>query len=134
MTVMRWDELQVLMALREREVERARARGQSWTPPVDVVETEDAYVIAAELPGLSEADFDVHVTSDSLTLRGRRPVPDCAGHEYLRLERPHGAFQRRFGFPLPVDGTAVIAHFQEGVLTVTVPKAIVSTGRRVDIS
>ena len=109
-------------------------RGDSgWTPPADVSETEDSFVVVAELPGVRRADVNVKATDDTLTIRGYRPEPGCEPACYVRLERGHGQFVRRFTFPGPLDVDAVQADFKDGILTVTLPKAAEARARRVEV-
>jgi HSP20 family protein len=85
------------------------------------------------LPGVQRDDVDVAATHDTLTIRGHRPNPGCEPACYVRLERGHGQFVRRFSFPasLAVDG--VQADFKDGILTVILPKAPELRGRRVEV-
>lgn len=127
---MRWESLR---EYRSRAGHVHRRGDSGWTPAADVSETDDCYIVVAELPGVRRADVDVAATQDSLTIRGFRPDPGCAPAGYVRLERGHGPFVRRFSFAdrLAVDG--VQADFKDGILTITLPKAVESRGRRVEV-
>ena len=105
-----------------------------WTPAADVSETEASFIVAIELPGIRRDDVDVAATHESLTIRGHRPDPGCEPACYVRLERGHGSFVRRFTFPSRLDVDAVQADFADGILTVTLPKAPEPRGRRVEVS
>jgi HSP20 family protein len=100
----------------------ARA-ARRFTPAVDLVETEDSYVLRADLPGVSEADVDVELEDNVLTVKGERTAESAerAGG-YYRLERASGAFARTLRLPDGVDGAAIAATFDKGVLEVTIPK------------
>ncbi len=127
---MRWESLR---EYRTRASQADRRGDSGWTPPADVSETEDSFVVVAELPGVRRADVDVAATADTLTIRGHRPSPGCEPAGYVRLERGHGQFVRRFTFPGQLDVEAVQADFKDGILTVTLPKAQDARGRRVDV-
>lgn len=92
-------------------------------PAVDVTEEENAYKIAAELPGMTEKDIDVSVSGDMLVLKGekRQEREEKEKNRYLS-ERSYGAFQRSFALPDGVDADKITAEFAKGVLTLTLPK------------
>src|SRR5262245_50891754 len=101
----------------------------TWTPAGDVVETEDAYVLAAELPGVRREDISVEVEDRRLELSGRRP-PVEDGRGFVRMERSYGPFRRSFAFDQPLDAASVSATFERGVLTVRVEKRPAPSGAR----
>ena len=127
---MRWESLR---EYRTRAGQADRRGDSGWTPPADVSETEDSFIVVAELPGVRRADVDVKATHDTVTIRGFRPDPGCEPACYVRLERGHGQFVRRFTFPGPLAVDAVQADFKDGILTVTLPKAVEARGRRVEV-
>jgi HSP20 family protein len=95
-----------------------------FTPRVNVTESDEAYLVEAELPGLEEKDFEVVLEDDVLTLRGqKRDERESAEHGWRRTETAHGRFERRFRFPVEVVADAVKAEYRNGVLMVTLPKA-----------
>ena len=130
----RWDPLRDLFALQERIERMADAGAGGWTPPVDLYETADRYVLTAELPGLTREDIDINVQDGTLTLQGRRRSAAVPCERYHRVERGHGAFRRRFSVPVPIDGQGVTADLKDGVLTVTLPKAVEALPRRIEVS
>lgn len=130
---MAWEQVHRLLVLRELGGGAARRHADGWSPDVDVMETDAAFVVVAELPGLSEQDFEVHVTGLALTLKGERRAATASCDAYLQLERPSGPFHRRFSFPVPVAVDRVVATFENGVLTITVPKAG-PDARRIEVS
>jgi HSP20 family protein len=129
----RWDPIRDLLALQERFERLADAGTPGWTPPVDLYETADHYVLTAELPGLDREDIDIQFHDGMLVIQGQReaPVP-C--EQYHRVERGHGAFARRFALPAAVDAARITAEFKDGVLTVTAPKAPHVVPRRIEVS
>jgi HSP20 family protein len=94
-------------------------------PAVDVTEDDNAYKIAAELPGMSEKDIDISVTGDVIVLKGdkRQEREEKEENRYVS-ERSYGAFQRTFALPDGVDRDKIGAEFARGVLTVTLPKTV----------
>lgn len=100
-----------------------------WVPAVDVVETEDAYVLSVELPGVAREDVELAADGRWLELSGSRPQP--VEGTFAQMERSYGAFRRAFELPAPVEIDAVSADLVQGVLTITVPKR--STGRKIEI-
>jgi HSP20 family protein len=99
------------------------APARRWIPAMDLVETEDHYVLTADLPGLGQDDISLEFEGDVLTLSGERATEHADRREgYYRLERATGAFSRSLTLPEGVDPDAVEATFDKGVLTVRIPK------------
>ena len=94
----------------------------SFTPRVDIEETETEVCVTAELPGLDEKDLDVHLTDDTLVLKGekREEHEDRTNGWH---ERSYGRFERSIPLPCEVDADHVSAQFKNGVLTVRLPKS-----------
>lgn len=106
-----------------------------WIPAMDLIETEGAFVLTADLPGLSESDVSIEVKDNVLTVSGERK----SEHEnrkagYYRVERSYGSFRRTLTLPEGVDPEAVKATFDKGVLEVTVPKPEQQAPRKVQIT
>ena len=95
--------------------------GAGW-PRTDVVETDNEYRVTAELPGLEEKDVEVTLEGDLLTIKGEKKVESGDGDAVVS-ERYHGKFQRSMQLGGEVDRDKVSASFQNGVLTVTLPKS-----------
>jgi HSP20 family protein len=92
-------------------------------PAVDVVEKDNAFEIAADLPGLDEKNVEVHVANGVLTIRGeKKEEKEEKKKDYYLHERQFGSFERSFGIPDEVDVNRIEAAFKKGVLTVTLPK------------
>ena len=130
----RWDPLRDLLALQERMERLSGHESAGWTPPVDLYETSDAYVVTAELPGLQRHDIEIRFHDGQLTLQGTRPKSDVPCERFHRVERGHGSFTRTFHLPVAVDGDRVTADLRNGVLTVTCPKAADGVSRRIQVS
>lgn len=98
--------------------------GHSWYPSVDVLETQTAFVIKAELPGVTSKDVKLNMTNNTLTLYGeKKQESEEESHNYYRVERIYGTFERSFTFPSDVEADKISATYKDGVLVVTVPKA-----------
>jgi HSP20 family protein len=91
---------------------------------VDVHETADDIVVTAALPGLKADDVDITITGQSLTIRGEFKADDEVERgQYLYRERRFGTFQRQLQLPVRVQSEAATAIFEDGVLTLSIPKA-----------
>jgi HSP20 family protein len=96
----------------------------SAMPAIDVTETDKAYEITAELPGMDEKNIEVKVADDVLTIKGeKREEKEEKNKDYYLSERSFGSFQRSFQVPSGVDTDKVDASFKNGVLTVILPKS-----------
>ncbi|HTQ72591.1 MAG TPA: Hsp20/alpha crystallin family protein [Acidocella sp.] len=92
-------------------------------PSVDIAETEKAYTITAELPGMAAEDVEVALDGGVLMIKGeKRSETKTEEKNYHLTERSYGAFQRRFSLPDGVDRNAINAAVDKGVLTLTLPK------------
>jgi HSP20 family protein len=111
-----------------------RLRAGYVYPPMNVWETDDAYTVACEVPGLEMEDLEVYVTGDQLTVSGRRQetVPE-EGVTLHRHERDTGRFSRGITLPGPVDGAKTEATLTDGVLVVRVPKSEEAKPKRVAV-
>jgi HSP20 family protein len=97
--------------------------GRRWIPAMDLVETEEHYVLTADLPGLSQEEISLEFDGDVLTLSGERKSEHTERKEgFYRLERATGSFSRTLTLPEGVDPDAVTATFDKGVLEVRIPK------------
>jgi HSP20 family protein len=108
----------------------------SWTPPIDVYETTDRYVIAAELPGLAREHIELALEDTRLTIRGQRIDRTASSGDVMhfhQVERGHGAFARTFEFGSKIDTDGVSADLTNGVLTVTLPKAAIPPARKIEV-
>lgn len=108
----------------------------SWIPPVDIHETDGAFVCTADLPGLSKDDIEVTVEDGTLTISGERTFENTENEkaQLRRVERSYGSFRRSFTLPTGIDAKKVEAKFKDGVLTLTLPKAETAKPRRITVS
>jgi len=95
----------------------------AWAPAVDIYETEHELVVKADLPDIDPKDLDIRVENNNLTIRGERKFEKKVNEDnYLRVERAYGAFSRSFTLANTVNPEAIRADYQNGVLTLSIPK------------
>ena len=105
-----------------------------WSPSVDILETENALVLRADLPELKLEDIEVRVENQTLTIKGERKFEkDEKVKGYHRIERSYGSFLRSFAIPTTVEPEKVAADYKNGVLTVTLPKKEEAKPRHVKV-
>ena len=108
---------------------------RAWVPAVDIQESEDGYRLQAELPGLTKDDVQITLENNVLRLSGERKFEkDVKQESYHRIERSYGSFSRSFALPHQVSSDKVEAKFDNGVLSIHVPKAEQAKSRRISIS
>ncbi len=106
-----------------------------WGPRVDIHETDDMYVVEAELPGLTKDDIKLSVHESTLTLEGEKKLEEeKKGRNWHRQERVYGKFQRSFTLPSAVDANKISATFKNGVLTIELPKSEAARPKEIPIS
>ena len=106
----------------------------AWTPAVDLHETDDGFVIKAELPGVSKDDVSVDVHQNTLTLHGQRThAAEVKQDKYHRVARAYGTFQRAFVLPAGVDQEKVQATCKDGVLELHLPKSEAAKPRKITV-
>ena len=111
--------------LLEQQLRAAERPAAERVPAAEVHETDDAYVIALELPGVDKTSIDVKATDRSLVITAQRPAPDPGDSPSTPLlsELPYGTWSRSFRFPGGINRESLQAHYRDGLLTVTAPKA-----------
>lgn len=102
-------------------------------PRVSLEDTGAAFVLRAEVPGLTEKDLDLNVEGDTVTLKGERTTSVPEGYSVHRRERATQRFARSFSLPAQVDSEKAEASLQHGVLTVTIPKAQQAQPRKISV-
>lgn len=110
------------------------ALGNSWIPAVDVEETDNEYLLKAEMPGLKKEDVKISLADNVLTITGEKKSEERKDDKrYHRVERSYGSFQRSFALAAPIQGDRVSASFKDGILIVTVPKSEEAKPKEIDI-
>lgn len=127
----RWDPFQEMLNLR-RTVDRLfdnASPDREWQPTqwglaVDVVENKDDFVVKASIPGINPDDLDVSYSDDTLTIKGEiKSENEYKEDQYHLRERRYGSFARSISLPTKIKGDAIDASYQNGVLTLRLPKA-----------
>lgn len=110
------------------------ASNRPWTPSVDIYETENELVLKADLPDINLKDIDVRVENQTLTLAGERKFEHRDEKQgFHRIERSYGNFMRSFAVPNTFDTDHIAAQYQNGVLTVTLPKKEAAKPRQIKV-
>lgn len=137
-----WDPIRDMISMREavdRMLDESFARGSqsrgtgAWLLPMDAYITDDAIVIRADIPGIEPDDLDITLEGDTLTIRGEIKRDDANNRKYVLLERPTGKFERTLTINTPIDNEKVEANFNNGVLTLTLPKAEAVKPRQITV-
>ena len=106
-----------------------------WSPPVDILETEDNLTLKADLPDVKTEDLDIRVENNTLTIRGHRNFEKEENVKgWHRIERSYGEFVRSFAVPPSLDTEKVAADYKNGVLTVTLAKKETAKPKQVKIA
>jgi HSP20 family protein len=127
--MLRWDPFPELY--RGMPLERG---GQLFSPSFDVRETSDAFILQADVPGVTEKDLDISLTSNRLTISGRRESEEeIKGETHYRMERSWGSFSRTFTLPTEIDANKVSAELKHGVLMIQLPKTGESMAKRIPV-
>jgi HSP20 family protein len=133
MALVRWEPSEGLASLR-REMDRLfegffergpRGLGNlsAWEPAVEVADTKDSVIIKAQMPGIPKDNIQVHVTDDSITLKGEMKEEEKTEEKnYSRREFRYGAFSRTIALPATVQADKATAQLKEGILEITIPK------------
>jgi HSP20 family protein len=134
MAIVRWEPFRDLVSV-QRDFDRlfreafspqfaeAELSTRSWAPPVDIYETDNDIVLKAELPGVDPKDVEVRVEDNNLYLKGERKFEkEVKEQNYHRIERSYGSFARSFSLPSSISADKVKAEFNDGLLTITMPK------------
>jgi len=107
----------------------------TWSPSVDIFETETEIVVKAELPGIERKDISLNLEKNVLTLRGeRRFEKETKEENYHRIERNYGGFSRSFSIPATVDEEKIRAEYRDGVLKIALPKKEQVKPKQIQIS
>jgi len=144
MALERWDPFREAISLRdamnsllqESFVRPGSMQGQSGhgTLPLDITETENEFVVKASLPGVKPEDVEITVHGDTLTIRGESKGEEEKKGEHWHLrERRYGSFQRSVALATPVNSDQAQAHYEHGVLTLTLPKSEAAKPRQIKV-
>jgi HSP20 family protein len=105
-----------------------------WAPSVDILETQNDLVLKADVPGIEQKDIDIQIENGTLTLKGERKFEKQEDNKgFHRMERSYGSFVRYFTLPDTVDTEHVKADYQNGVLTITLPKKEIAKPKAIKV-
>jgi HSP20 family protein len=138
----RWNPFREMMTLRN-EIDRLFAESVEWPTQergvaaglaLDLSEQEDAYIVEASTPGIAPEDLDIHITDNVLTIQGEfKQETDEEQKTWHLRERRYGRFSRSLRLPMQVNADEVTAEYNDGVLTLTVPKAEEALPKRITV-
>ena len=145
MLLQRWDPFREMISLREamdRLIRDGFVGSGNWLPAsggqsvaFDVHESEDAYVLKAELPGVKPDQTEILVQGNTVTIRGERKADEERQEKgYLLREHQYGAFRRALTLPVAINADQAEAQFENGVLTLTLPKAEEAKPKAIKVS
>jgi HSP20 family protein len=115
------------------ELPRASQFLSGAAPALDVYEDKENFFVKAELPGMKKEDIEVSLHEGSLSISGERNEEKVENGEVYRSERFFGRFQRTVALPATVDAGRIKAQYQDGILTVTLPKAEEAKPKQIDV-
>ncbi len=133
MAAFRWDPFRELASLQERldrmfrDIDRTRTAqsfiSSQWTPPVDIFEAGDMFIIKLEIPEVERESIDITTEGSELTITGERKIEQgTSAQQYLRMERGYGTFTRSFSLTQAIDASGIKASIEDGILRVELPK------------
>ena len=105
-----------------------------WSPALDLYQSSDNVVAVVELPGMRKEDIDISLHDGTLTISGERKRESTGAEKAERTERYVGTFRRSIALPTTVDVNKVRASYQDGILTVTLPKAEEAKPKQIQVS
>jgi len=135
MTIIKWDPYKTMKQVQEcieslfetsvvkSKYSEDEVMHHEWTPDVDIFEDDEKIVIKTDLPEVDDNDISIKYDNSMLILKGERKFnPETNVEYYRRIERPYGAFLRKFAVPSNIDANGIKAKRSSGVLTITLPK------------
>ena len=106
----------------------------TWLPAVDIIENENDYLVKVELPGVDKNGVKITINDDVLTIRGeKKQEREKKDDNYHRVERSYGSFQRSFTLPSSVQSEKIEASYDNGILTVMLPKAEEAKPKEIEV-
>ncbi len=139
-TTVRWSPRRELVSLREamervldENLGEKHLAGREGRLPIDVYTTTTEIVVVAAVPGLAAKQVEVTLEGNTLTIRGELPPP-LENVEYIFQERPFGRFSRALTLNVPIDADNVVATFDNGMLTLTLPKSVPTKPKTIKVN
>ncbi|MFB3885474.1 MAG: Hsp20/alpha crystallin family protein [Thermodesulfobacteriota bacterium] len=133
MVYVKWEPFRDLMAMQDRmsrlfdetlsHLWKEEVPRRAWSPPVDILETENEVILKVDLPEMNQSDIEIKVEENTLIIQGERKfIKEDPHGNYLKIERPYGTFQRTFAIPRMIDLEKIKAAYKDGVLRIVLPK------------
>lgn len=111
------------------------ARRDSFVPSIDISETDNQFLISAELPGMEKDDIDISLENNRLAITGERSFEnEEKGKTFHRIETQYGSFERSFQLPDNVDQESIQATYEDGLLNITIDKSEDKVKKQIEIS
>jgi len=111
------------------------ARRDNFVPSIDISETDDSFLISAELPGMSKEDIDISLENGRLAISGERSFEkEEKNKKFHRVETKYGSFERSFQLPDNVDENSISASYENGLLNITIEKSEQEVKKQIEIS
>lgn len=106
----------------------------TFIPELNVYETDKEFEITVALPGMSKDDINIGFENNTITISGERTLPEEEGTKYHRIESRFGKFERSLPLPNVIDEENINATYDNGVLTITVPKSKEKAGKKIEVN
>ena len=116
-----------------RDFLKDEVRVQGWAPALDIAETDDAYFVTAELPGVDPTTVELSLEDGVLEVKGEKAIQKPEGTSWHRTERRAGEFARQIRLPNHVDAESIEAESKHGLLVVKLPKRAEAKPRKIDV-
>lgn len=114
--------------------EEEELKMMKWSPRVDISETDDEYIVRADVPGVSKDDIKITIKDNVLTISGeKKQEKETKNENFHRIERVYGSFTRTFTLPSAVKVDKVEARFKDGVLTIKLPKVEEAKAKEIEV-
>jgi len=117
-----------------RKPESRRIVEREWSPDVDVAETDNAFVVTAEIPGIDKKDIKITFHNNVLTIKGeKKKEEEIKEQNFHQIERVYGSFQRSFTLPSDVEADKIEASYKNGILKINIPKSEEERAKEINI-
>jgi HSP20 family protein len=141
MSIIRWDPYRSLLGMKQEFDkifsnwdDEAPTHTSHWRPAVDIVEDEDTLRLNVEVPGMAKEDIKINVENGILSISGERKFDkDVKEENCHRIERSYGGFYRSFSLPTKVDTEKIEAHYENGILKISMTKKEEAKPRQIEV-
>lgn len=145
MAITKWSPMKELVNLQDemnrlfneffsRKPESRRIVEREWSPDVDVAETDNAFVVTAEIPGIDKKDIKITFHNNVLTIKGeKKKEEEIKEQNFHQIERVYGSFQRSFTLPSDVEADKIEASYKNGILKINIPKSEEERAKEINI-